>query len=313
MNAENGIINKHDQAYADLLRHVLENGTPRIDRTGMGTISMFAPNPLRFDISETVPLLTTKKMAWKGIIKELLWFLRGDTDARILQEQGVRIWDGNSTKTFLEKRGLPYEEGILGPVYGWSFRRFGAKYDPAFADSRNITSEDAARLGGADQIKYIENLLKTDPFSRRIYVNLWNPKALNEMALPPCHLSINLYVSEDPNANGVKHLSGHVYIRSNDLFLGNPYNIFSYAVFLYILAKRTDMKPKDLIISIGDAHIYKDHVEQVHEQLGRSSFQAPTLQLADRIKDVDYGDITIDDFILRGYLSHSSIKGSMSV
>ena len=181
-------------------------------------------------------------MAWKGVVKELLWFLRGDTDARILQKQGVHIWDGNSSRDFLDKRRLPYEEGILGCVYGWQFRRFGAEYDERYADACNITPEISKQLGGMDQLgQYVENLLKTDPYSRRIYMNLWNAAHLDKMALTPCHCGIQFYVSGDDK---LRHLSCHVYIRSNDLFLGNPYNIFSYSVLLYIMAKRCNIQTK---------------------------------------------------------------------
>lgn len=306
----NSIHNQHDDEYAKLLKYVLENGKERYDRTGTGTISTFAPPSMRFDIANSVPLLTTKRMAWKGIIKELLWFLRGDTDARILQKDGVRIWDGNSSKEFLKKRGLPYTEGVLGPVYGWQFRRFGATYDEKFSDGKNITQEQCKELGGFDQLKYVENLLKTDPFSRRIYINLWNANDLDKMALPPCHLGINLYVEEDDEMQ--KWLSGHIYIRSNDMFLGNPFNIFSYTVFIYILSKRCDMKPKNLVISLGDAHIYKDHIEQVKQQLERTSYSAPRLIVSDRVEKVEYEDISISDFLVENYISHPSIKANMS-
>lgn len=304
-------INHHDAEYLTLLRHVMENGKSRPDRTGTGTLSVFAPDPLRFDISETMPLLTTKRVGWKGVIKELLWFLRGDTDAKILQEQNVRIWDGNTSREFLDSRGLSYETGVLGPGYGWQFRNFGAPYDEKFADMRNMTPEDKERLGGTDQIAYVEKLLKEDPFSRRIYINLWNAHDLDKMALTPCHVSINFYV--DVTDDGQKNLSGHVYIRSNDLFLGNPYNIFSYSVFIAILALRNGMKPGQLIVSLGDAHIYKDHLEQVHKQLQREAFPAPKLVLSERLKEIDWSDMTIDDFKVMDYKSHPTLYAKMSV
>jgi len=309
------IPSAHDLEYFRVLRYVLTDGKDRPDRTGTGVLSVFAPEIMRFDISQSVPLLTTKKMAWKGIIKELLWFLRGDTDAKILQKEGVRIWDGNSSREFLDRRGLHYEEGVIGPAYGWSFRRFGAKYDETFADARNISEEDAVDLGGADQLAYVEKLLKTDPYSRRIYMNLWNAQALDEMALPPCHVGINFYVDKenDATASTPYMLSCQVYIRSNDLFLGNPYNIFSYAVFVYIMAKRCDMRPKSLNIVIGDAHIYKDHIKAVREQLSRKPYAAPKLRLSDNIKNADYADFSIDDFAVDDYVCHPTIRANMSV
>jgi thymidylate synthase len=300
------ISNPHDETYLNLLRQVFEKGEQRLDRTGTGTISLFAPTALRFDISETVPLLTTKKVGWKTIIKELLWFLRGDTDAKILQGEGVHIWDGNSSREFLDSRNLSYAEGVIGPSYGWQFRRFGAKYDERYADTRNIDRETANRLGGFDQLMYVERLLKTDPESRRIYINLWNANDLDKMALPPCHVGINFYVSEKT------HLSCHVYIRSNDLFLGNPYNIFSYTVLTYILSKRCNLKPKELVVSLGDAHIYKNHLSQVKEQLQRDSYTAPILEVADRVATVNYHEINIDDFHVVNYQCHSALKANMS-
>ncbi len=299
------VQNDHEKQYLDLLQKILENGNVRRDRTGTGTLSIFAPNPLQFDISQTVPLLTTKRMDWKGIIKELLWFIRGDTDAKILRKQGVRIWDGNTSREFLDQRGLPYDEGILGPGYGWQMRHFGAKYDEKYADSSKCDFK-----GGFDQIAYVENLLKTDPFSRRIYMNYWNAKDLDKMALTPCHVSCQFYVEEK---EGQKLLSSHVYIRSQDFFLGNPYNIFSYTVLTYILAKKCGMFPNRITISFGDVHIYMDHVEQVKEQLMRSPKYPPKLILSESLFTKDYPEISINDFNVIDYDYLPPIKARMSV
>jgi thymidylate synthase len=184
-----------EQGYLDLLKKVLDCGELRKDRTGTGTLSLFAPDPLRFNISESVPLYTTKKVPKKPILEELLWFLRGDTDAKILQEKGVHIWDGNSSKKFLRDRGLSYSEGVCGPLYGFQWRHFGAPYDEMYADSRVPMPENVDP--GYDQIGAIENLLKNDPFSRRIYLNAWNAKDLDKMSLTPCFPEGTLVLTKD--------------------------------------------------------------------------------------------------------------------
>ena len=310
----------NESGYLRHLNFILRNGTLRQDRTNTGTISIFGCNPIRFDISKCVPLLTTKKMGWKGIIKELLWFLRGDTDAKILQRQNVHIWDQNTSRENLDKIGLTqYTEGILGPGYGWSWRHYGGNYNQAFADSSTIT--DQVKSFGFDQIKYVENLLRTDPFSRRIYMTGWNPEVLDKVALPPCHVSAQFYVSERTIENEtesgivcetVLDLSCHVYMRSNDTFLGCPYNIFSYTVLVYILALKCNMTPKELIISFGDAHIYLNHIDQIKIQLDRNILNPPRLNLSTDIKTKDYFDISVNDFELVDYQSHDSLNASMS-
>ncbi len=290
-----------EPGYLQLLKDVLDNGENRADRTGTGTRSLFAPDPLRFDISECIPLYTTKKVPWKTVMKELLWFLKGHTDATLLQKQGVHIWDGNTSESFLRQRGLSYAPGILGPGYGWQWRRFGATYDESMAASDDISST------GVDQIAYIEHLLKTDKHSRRIYMNSWNAKDLDQMALVPCHVSCQFHVDANDG------LSAHVYIRSNDLFLGNPFNVFSYGVLAHILALRSGLKPKELIVSFGDAHIYLDHIPQVKEQLKRCTYPLPTLMVADRIKTLDFKDMTVEDFVVNDYKHHPILKACMSV
>ncbi len=293
---------REETGYLDLLRDVLETGVRRADRTGTGTLSLFAPDPLRFNISESIPLYTTKKVPWKMVIKELLWFLRGHTDAALLQEQGVHIWDGHTSESFLRQRGLPYAPGILGPGYGWQWRRFGAPYDESLANA-----DVDANAGGADQIAYIERLLKTDKQSRRIYLNAWNAKDLDQMALVPCHVACQFHV--DPNDG----LSAHVYMRSNDLFLGNPFNVFSYGVLTHLLALRCGLKPKELVVSFGDAHVYNDHLHQVTEQLKRPVYKPPCLLINDRVRDLEYKDITVDDFVVNNYEHHPALKGVMSI
>lgn len=292
-----------EEGYLQLLQEVIDNGELRTDRTGTGTRSLFAPDPVKFDISTSIALYTTKKMPWKTVIKELLWFVKGHTDAKLLSEQGVKIWDAHTSDSFLKQRGLPYKSGILGPGYGWQWRRFGAPYDEALAGS-DATMGDSV---GTDQIAYVEQLLKTDKYSRRIYLNAWNAKDLDKMALVPCHVACQFYV------DGQDRLSAHVYIRSNDLFLGNPFNVFSYAVLTHLLAIRCGLTPKDLTVSFGDAHVYLDHIPQVQEQVTRKTFAPPKLVIDERVKDIDYSDISIDDFKLLDYIHHPSLKGAMSI
>jgi thymidylate synthase len=216
-----------ESEYLLLLKKTLEKGQERNDRTGVGTFSIFGEQ-LKFDISSSIPLLTTKKIGWKSIIHELLWFLRGDTNANNLKEVGVNIWNGNTTREFLDSRGLTeYPVGDIGAGYGFQWRHSGAEYK---------TCNDDYTGQGFDQILYIINELKTNPTSRRLYMTAWNPSFLNKMALPPCHVSAQFYVDIDKVTNE-QYLSCHMYQRSVDEFLGLPYNIFSYAVLTYIFAK----------------------------------------------------------------------------
>lgn len=296
-----------EHKYLDALRHILSIGNSRDDRTGVGTISCFG-HQISFDISNSVPLLTTKRVPWRSCIEELLWFMRGDTDAKILQRRGVKIWDGNTSREFLDSRGLHhYDRGILGPGYGWQWRFFGAKYSQAFADTSNIDTE---KIGGFDQLAYVENLLRTDPFSRRIMMCYWNPPDFSKTALLPCHYTCQFYVTE---RSGELYLSCHFVMRSNDMFLGNPFNIFSYAVLTYILAIRCNMKPDRLVYSVSDMHIYKNHLEQVAEQLQRDTRPLPKLKLNPEIKTKSISDIIVDDFDIVGYFPHASIKAPMAV
>jgi len=294
--------------YLALCKDVMDTGMSRDDRTGVGTFSKFGCQ-IRFDISNSIPLLTTKRVPWKHCLEELLWFLRGDTDAKILQKKGVHIWDANTSREFLDKKGLHhYETGILGPGYSWNWRFFGAKYTQAFADTSKV---DTAKIGGVDQIAKVIDLLKNDPFSRRILVSAWNPSQLDEVALPPCHLLFQFYVEEDKN--GQRHLSCHFIHRSQDLLLGSPFNIFSYACLTYILALKTDMIPKHLVMTVSDAHIYKNHIQQMNSQLERSPHPFPKLFIDPLVKNKDFKDITINDFDVIGYFPDAHIKAPMAV
>lgn len=292
----------YETEYIHLLNDLLRHGALRSDRTGTGTKSVFG-RQLRFCLQHHIPLLTTKFTAWKSCIKELLWFLRGDTDATILKQQGVGIWDGNTTRSFLDNRGLSHlPEGDIGAGYGFQWRHFGADYD---------TCKSYYDGCGIDQIDQLIHNLRHDPFSRRHIVSAWNPMALDKMALPPCHIMFQFYVEEDEHHQ--RHLSCHMYQRSVDSFLGLPFNIFSYAVLTCIVAMKVDMQPKELIISTGDTHVYLDHLSQVEEQVQRTPCPLPTLLVHPSVKDKPWSQLTIDDFEVRGYLHHPVLKGKMSV
>lgn len=290
-----------DIPYINLLKYVLENGKERKERTGTNTISCFGQQ-IKFDISTSVPVLTTKKMAWRSCIIELLWFLRGETNIKTLQEQGVKIWNANTTRDFLDKNEREHiKEGEIGAGYGFQWRHFGGDYGSEIP-------------GGFDQISYIINELKTNPMSRRIFLSAWNPLQMEDMALPPCHVSCQFYVEESDEIGEPNYLSCHLYQRSVDCFLGLPFNIFSYTVLTYLLANICNLKPKELIISMGDVHIYKNHIEQVNIQIKREPYPSPQLNIIGggiaEIKKID--EFTINDFELINYHHHPAIVGEMS-
>ena len=283
--------------YHDLIKHILEHGERRTDRTGTGTIGVFGYQ-MRFDLNEGFPIVTTKKVHFKSVAAELLWMLRGETNIRPLVLDGVRIWNewpyekfkkdyfykGETLEEFVEKiKNDPiFADGYgdLGPVYGAQWRDFG----------------------GVDQIKYVINELKENPTSRRILVNSWNPPELDEMALPPCHMMFQFYVQ-----NG--KLSLQLYQRSADVFLGVPFNISSYALLTHIIAREVGLEVGEFIHTLGDAHIYIDHIEQVRTQIQREPYPLPTLEF-DR-KRLEY--YTWEDFKLIGYQHHPHIAGKVSV
>lgn len=296
-----------EKQYIDLAYKILQNGKTRKDRTGVGTISIFGER-MEFDISDTVPLLTTKRVPWKHCIEELLWFMRGDTDVKILQRRGVKIWDGNTSREFLDSKGLThYDEGILGPGYSWQWRFFGANYSQAFSDTSKV---DKSKIGGFDQLQYVIDTLKNDPFNRRIMMSYWNPLHMKEMALPPCHYSVLFYVEEE---NSEKYLNCLFTMRSNDIFLGNPFNIFSYTVLTYILAVKCDMKPGRLVYIGGDVHIYQNHLDQMKEQLNRTPRPLPKLIVNPDVKDKAIDEIIVEDFDIIGYFPYPPIKAPMAV
>ena len=271
--------------YHDLLKHVLEHGNQKGDRTGTGTLSVFGYQ-MRFDLAEGFPMVTTKKLHLKSIIHELLWFLKGDTNIAYLQENGVRIWNEWADET-----------GDLGPVYGHQWR--------------NWNSEEI------DQIKEVIDTLKNNPNSRRMLVSAWNPSVLpdtsvsfaenvanGKAALPPCHAFFQFYVADGK-------LSCQLYQRSADIFLGVPFNIASYALFTLMMAQVCGYQPGDFIHTFGDAHIYNNHMEQVELQLRRDPRPLPTMKLNPEVKDIF--DFTFDDFELLNYDPHPHIKGVVAV
>jgi len=280
--------------YLDLVQHVLENGNQKGDRTGTGTKSVFGYQ-MRFDLAEGFPMVTTKKLHLKSIIHELLWFLKGDTNIKYLQENGVRIWDAWAD-----------ENGNLGPVYGHQWR--------------NWNSEEI------DQIADLIQELKTNPNSRRMLVSAWNPSVLpdtsksfsenvanNKAALPPCHAFFQFYVSSPDLSKGEEKgkLSCQLYQRSADIFLGVPFNIASYALFTMMIAQVCDLEVGEFIHTFGDAHIYNNHLEQLELQLSRKPKALPKMILNPAIRDIF--EFTYDDFKLEGYEPHESIKGSVAV
>jgi thymidylate synthase len=261
--------------YLDLMRHILENGARKDDRTGTGTLSVFGPQ-LRFDLQAGFPLLTTKKVHLKSIIHELLWFLKGETNVRYLRENGVSIWDEWAD-----------EHGELGPVYGYQWRSWPAP------DGRHI-----------DQMARVIDDIRRNPNSRRLIVSAWNVADLDRMALMPCHAFFQFYVAEG-------RLSCQLYQRSADLFLGVPFNIASYALLTMMVAQVCGLKPGEFVHALGDTHLYLNHLDQAREQLSREPRKLPVMKLNPAVKDIF--DFEYDDFALEAYEPHPAIKAPVAV
>ncbi|KAJ1675267.1 Thymidylate synthase [Spiromyces aspiralis] len=290
-----------EQQYLNLIRRILAEGDIREDRTGTGTLALFAPPQLRFSLSDSFPLLTTKRVFWRGVVEELLWFLRGETNSKTLSAKGVKIWDGNGSREFLDSRGLGHrQEGDLGPVYGFQWRHFGAPYHDAFMD---YTGK------GFDQLQDVINKIRTNPTDRRIILSAWNPADLDKVALPPCHMFCQFYVSK-PNTPDAT-LSCQMYQRSCDVGLGVPFNIASYALLTCIIANITGLKPGTFVYCMGDTHIYRNHIDALKAQVEREPREFPKLLIKRRIESVE--DLSFEDFELVGYKPHGKIEMEMAV
>jgi len=299
------------KVYHDLLEDILKNGESRDDRTGVGTISVFG-RQLRFDLGSSFPAITTKKLAWKACVGELLWFLEGSSDERRLAEithgtsEGVvTIWTPNAMASYWKPKAD--FEGDLGRVYGVQWRHWHSPVPDSPPDIDDDYGQFWFDPNGKviDQIQVLIDGLKNDPHSRRHILSAWNVGELELMALPPYHVMSQYYVNKN------NELSCHMYQRSVDVFLGLPFNIASYALLTHMLAQVCDLKVGELIISTGDTHIYKDHIEQVKEQLTREEYPQPTLWLNPEVKSID--NFTMDDIKLQNYVSHDSIKAKMAV
>ncbi len=289
--------------YLDLMQHVLDNGAKKEDRTGTGTLSVFG-HQMRFDLSEGFPLLTTKKVFLRGIIHELLWFLDGDTNIKYLVDNNVGIWNEWPHRDYKAATGeeislddfvarirddeaFAKEWGGIGPGYGHQWRSW--------------PTPDGGHI---DQIKQVVEQLRHNPDSRRIIVSAWNVAEVDNMALPPCHTLFQFYVADGK-------LSCQLYQRSADIFLGVPFNIASYALLTMMIAQVCDLEPGDFVHTLGDAHLYSNHLEQTREQLSRSTFPLPKMKINPEVKELS--DFTIDDFELVDYQSHPAIKAPVAV
>jgi len=277
--------------YLDLLRRILDEGRDREDRTGTGTRGVFG-HQMRFDLRAGFPLLTTKKLHLRSIIHELLWFLRGETHVESLQKEGVRIWDEWATAEQTARFGRT--AGDLGPVYGHQWRNFGG----------TLRADGSYANDGVDQIANVLEQIERNPNSRRLIVTGWNPKEADRVALPPCHTMFQLYVQD-------RELSCQLYQRSGDVFLGVPFNIASYALLTMMIAHVNDLRAGEFVHTLGDAHLYKNHLDQARLQLEREPRALPTMKLDPTVRDLFA--FRIEHFTLEGYDPHPHIKAEVSV
>ncbi|GAB4817169.1 hypothetical protein N2152v2_004215 [Parachlorella kessleri] len=296
---------RHEEMqYLEMIDDVMRHGVFRGDRTGTGTYSKFGTT-MRFNLRHYFPLLTSKRVFWRGLAEELLWFVSGATNAALLRDKGIHIWDGNGSREYLDSIGLTHrylaaadggrEEMDLGPVYGFQWRHFGAEYTNMHAD---YTGK------GVDQLADLIHRIKTNPNDRRLVLSAWNPAALKDMALPPCHMFCQFYVADG-------ELSCQMYQRSCDLGLGVPFNIASYSLLTCMVAQVCELKPGDFVHVLGDAHVYANHVEPLREQLKNAPRHFPKLRINPAKKDID--SFVFDDFELIGYQPHKAIKMQMAV
>ena len=293
---DSGKVYHEEYQYLNLLDDIIRNGHEEKGRNGI-TKSIYG-SAMHFSLENgSIPILTTKKTAWKTCLKELLWFIKGDTDNKHLNEEKVHIWDGNSSKDFMKSRGLDhYQEGDLGPLYGYQWRFFNAPYEGCHSNYNGK---------GIDQLQEVIDCLK-DPerkTSRRLVVSAWNPQQLNEGVLPPCHVLFQFNV-----INGNK-LSCSLYQRSCDEFLGVPFNIASYSFLTHLIAKHCDLEAYEFIHYGGNCHIYDDHYEQVKTQISRDPNPFPTVEILNKKENIN--DYNLSDFSLKNYIHHDTLKGSM--
>jgi thymidylate synthase len=289
-----------ETAYLTLMRRILETGQSNDDRTGVGTLSLFG-EMLKFNLRDTFPISTTKRIFFRAVFEELMFYISGKTDNKILQDKGIHVWDGNTTKEFLQKRGLGhYQEGDLGQTYGFNMRHFGGEY-------KGCQFEYGLDVG-YDQLANLIHLLKTDPASRRLIIDLWDPASIHKAALPSCLCKYQFNVNTEK-----KELNLAIYLRSSDYFLANNWNTCTGAIFVHLLCnlEGIDLTPGDLTVFIADAHLYKSHLEQVKENLARTPYPFPKLLI--REKKADITKFTFDDLQLIGYRAHPNIKAEMAV
>ncbi|KAK6184403.1 hypothetical protein SNE40_001937 [Patella caerulea] len=290
------IEERHDELqYLEAIQQIIRRGVKRGNRTGVDTLSIFGMQ-MRYNLRKDFPLLTTKRVFWRGVAEELLWFIKGCTNGKELSDKGVKIWDANGSRQFLDNLGLNHrEEGDLGPVYGFQWRHFGAEY-------KDMNSDYSGQ--GVDQLQDVIDKIKNNPEDRRIIMSAWNPPDLGKMALPPCHCLVQFYVAGD-------ELSCQLYQRSADMGLGVPFNIASYSLLTCMIAHVTKLKPGDFIHTIGDAHVYVNHIDPLLKQLERKPRQFPTLSLREDVTDIN--DFKMDDIKLNGYDPYPKIKMDMAV
>jgi len=293
--------NKEEQQYLDLLQEIITNGFKETGRNGT-TFGVFGRS-MRFSLKNgMIPILTTKKVAWKTCLKELLWFIRGETDAKLLASQGVHIWDGNTSREFLNSRGLThYPEGMIGPGYGYQWRNYGASYN-CFTGKRKTGD---SLFKGHDQLQQIIDQLKNPETrnSRRLVMTAWNPAQLDEMALPPCHIMCQF------NVHDGNKLSCVMYQRSVDVMLGQPFNIASYAMLTHLLAKHCGLEVHEFVHFMGNCHVYEEHIEGAKEQVSREPYNFPELNIL-QVRD-NINDYQVEDFEVIKYQCHPAIKFKM--
>ncbi len=296
------MANEIDRQYKELLEHIINFGVEKTDRTGTGTKSIFGWQ-IRHNMQKGFPALTTKKLAWKQVVSELLWFLTGQTNIAFLHKHNNHIWDGDYIKS-------GRDDGDLGPIYGHQWRNWGGWKEVKFTDEKDengYLKPTHIKHSGIDQIDDLIKELKTNPDSRRLIVSAWNVNDLDKMVLPPCHYGFQVYTQE---REGKRYISLMWNQRSVDTFLGLPFNIASYGLLLHIIANEVDMIPDELIGNLGDTHLYLNHIEQAKEQMSRTPYELPTLKTKVKIDGICCA--TPDDFILEGYQHHPTIKAPLS-